>query len=271
MLLAGLDPVGATPPSQNEEFLRGTADVVELHDVLGTPLDAGEVVLALHPSWGDQAVVDALRVVRSSRETLDLVILPVDLPPLALMTAAGLLARLVAQEGAAHSVVILDRLLECVRTVAWLETVTRLAHVEVPMRLHTRSLLPGSAFAVSLSAQQASVAAADRRDPQLALPPHNGDWEAVLARGERGDVATVERALTSAGWPKPQTVPASPAAVDWWGTDRYVEVVLYPSAAACRALVAELPTLHNCRWCSRATPTEPCVFCGHLSPKETFS
>ena len=101
----------------------------------------------------------------------------------------------------------------------------------------------------------------------------SGSDAAVAAAGPRGDIDAVRTAVAAAGWsPSTTEVEASTLGTAWWGTDRYVEVVTYPSEPArVAAMVSDLPGGEACGWCGHLVPAAVCAFCHHTRPVDVAS
>lgn len=236
-----------------------------LLDALRPPLDAGETVVAVYPAWQPDPWLRDLQVVRSVLHTDALALVPLDLPPLAGAVVCGMLAQTAAAREPAAAIAAVGPLSGTVTALGWLGTVSGLSHLPVSLQLHTRSVVPGSAFVAVATGADRRVLPVSRRKPALPLPMPDQHLRVSVAPGDRGDLEPVQHALTSSGWWGGTTLVASPPlATEWWGTDRHLEIVLHPAtAAAASASVGPLPDGEVCPRCQRRTSTDPCSFCRH--------
>ncbi|WP_052668992.1 hypothetical protein [Nitriliruptor alkaliphilus] len=236
-----------------------------LLDAVRPPLDAGETVIALHPVWQPDPWHHDLQVVRSILQTDALIAVPVDLPPLAGAILGGLLAQAGAAREPAATIAAVEQLTSKLTSIGWLGTVSGLSHLPVSLQLHTRSVVPGSAFVAVATGAERRVVPTSRRKPALPLPLPDQSKRITLAAGDKGDLEAVRQALTAAGWWGGTTEVATTAlGTTWWGTDRHVEVVVHPAtAAAASASLGPVVEGEACGRCGQRTPTDPCSFCRH--------
>jgi hypothetical protein len=147
------------------------------------------------------------------------------------------------------------------RVFAWLGSVARLPDPRPGPLQRLGSLLPGG-FVVS-SWPEPVVRHVSRDRPALDLPSLDEGAAVLVAAGD-GEADRLLRPLASVLGTAPRTaVPPTPLGPAWWGTERLVEAVAYPSAPG--ELAARLDTeitLESCRWCGERVASSPCPFCG---------
>jgi hypothetical protein len=141
---------------------------------------------------------------------------------------------------------------------AWVRSVTQLRHVEVPLRAHLASYLPGG-FMVTVAPAGGVHRITRRRQPdklgELPAPPST-----LLVADHNGDNHWIHRALVPALQVDTVTkVPSQHASTAFWGTKRYVEF-----AAGCWGTDELLASAAGqpCVWCDEPTSLATCSFCG---------
>lgn len=263
LLVGGPTPPPGVPGAA--AVLRPADDGLEqLHATVAGPLRDGRLVVAIHPAWASSERTRALRTLRSSLDTSDLVAVGVDLPPLGLAVAACLIADATRGMDAGSAVAAVGPIADAVRSIGWVGSLKGLPHVSVPFDMHLRSLVPGSAYLVMPTASPQVTRVA--RGQRLPVPHPEPTLAVVAAAGERGDVGAVDAAMAEAGWSHPTWVETSPDATAWWGTERHVEIAAFPVGDRLGSLVRNAPAGTTCGWCGRRTSSTPCVFCRHATP-----
>lgn len=245
------------PPTEDPSGLPELLSLLEQY----VPLDG--MAIAVVPTWGparQRETYDAARALLRSRSLL---VVETSLPPLAATLAVTTLAALVSRVGGPDvAALVLPHLEREMVSFAWLSSVTRLGHVDVPLGLHARSYVSRRGFVAKVH-PRADLVRVGRAPAalQLTLPPRP---RALVADqdGDRNWRETVMRpALTGA-----LSTTAGPpvASHDWWGSRRFVEVAVGPGDLddlAGRLRTAAAPV--TCRWCGATTSTaQSCVRCG---------
>lgn len=253
-----------TPPEDGG--LRAGLDLVRRHTA------AGDTLLGLHPAWQRDPWAHDLALLRVAAEAPQVVPVPLDLPPLAGSVLAGLLALLGADHEPAETLAAIGPLCSTTKVMAVLGTLAGLEHVPVSVGEHLISLVPGTVHLVVTGAH-GRVVRVRRRRLQLPLPGPSPHLGLLVAAGRRGDDESVRQTLAATGWaPRTATVEPTTLGPRWWGTDRLVEVVLYPThEARVHGAMRHLPAVITCSWCDRRTPRLPCVFCGATPSSEVAS
>lgn len=228
---------------------------------------AGATVLAVVPTWTPADVELHVRAVRSALDTTRILLHRTELPPLAAASLVQLLAVLGADPrltpaDVARIVASLER-----RTVgaAWLGSVAKLRRPAPSLSMHARSWIRSSAFAAVLGgAGREDRVVRLTRSSSFPLPERDADgWHVSVAAGD-GDLAVVRAALDAAApGAATSTTELDPISVEWWGTDRLVEVALRPADvdALVEDLIATRPT-ERCSWCEEPIADAACPFCG---------
>lgn len=223
----------------------------------------GDYAIAIHSDRMSDSRLRVLEILRAAIFSSRLGIYPTGLSPLASRVFGGLLAALaphVPEPGRLFAV--LPRLERELTAFAWVDSVARLETPSPTKSQIAASLLPGTAFGVSVSPDQEIVRlSSDRRLPEL--PELDGDREVVVANRTANPSWVAESVEPAFGGlevrdeEEPEGDPSK-----WWGTRQVVEVVAYPTDV--RALADRLSRglrASPCRWCGEPMAAKLCPFC----------
>ncbi|MFJ9415940.1 hypothetical protein ACIRPT_17425 [Streptomyces sp. NPDC101227] len=234
-----------------DDALTETAAVLEHH---------GHLVV-LYSSACPPEHIRRLHTLRAVLESDRIAILPLTLPPLGVAVLARQLRQLSLCDFSPGLLACAARLLaHYVHAGALLGSVSGLDRVEVDLRSHMKSWLPGAHFAV-LANPEARLQHLDRHSTEAGLPAPGFATQLAVARGQlTGEWVT--RSLAPA-WQVQgayeERLPAESAR--WWGTPKLIEFaasiadpsVLYQLVASVRR--------EECRWCARELIGDRCAFC----------
>lgn len=221
-------------------------------------LDHHGHVVALVPAAPDDPARRRLHTIRAILESDRIALVETDLPPLAVGLLALQLRQLSATDLSPGVVAGAARLLAYyLHAGAVLSSVTRLDRVEVDLKSHLRSWVPGSLFAVTANPEPRLTAVSEEAE----LPgPSFLTHLAVAANGLPDD--WVKGGL-AARW-RPQVVhdvPLPGMSARWWGTGRLVEFAAYiPDVSVLYQLVTSVRR-DRCGWCGLEVIGDQCLFC----------
>jgi hypothetical protein len=144
----------------------------------------------------------------------------------------------------------------------WLTSVTGLSEPPVSLKLHARSLVPRSAFAVH-SWPEPGVKAITSKDRTVPVPRTGRPMRLALAPRDV-DATWVETVLAPAfGSPPVNKLPPTTLGPKYWGTKKFVEVVIYPvDVPVTGRLMTRALRPRSCPWCGETIAASPCPFCG---------
>lgn len=246
----------------------GDEALVALNDALREALGLARRAVVVLPDWAGD---DAHRHVQTAHALLDtdrVAIARTDLPPLAASIAAALAAATAPHlRGAGVLAQALPAIAKELTVLAWLGRVTSLRRPSPSLGQHARSLMPGQGFLAVLQPEELVRPLKGEDTPEdlplpgtagaetheLLMAPHPGadvDWVTNLAKPALGDLKLREVDPTAAG-------------ATWWGTDRLVEVVAYPTDMEALARRVAPATIQRCGWCREPIAEQPCPLCGH--------
>jgi hypothetical protein len=246
----------------------GDEDLVALVDAFEAALaDHRRAVVVLPEHTGEEAHRH-LQTARALMDTERVAIVRPDLPPLAAGVATALAAATAPHlRGGAVLAQVFDQIAGELVVAAWLGRVSGLRRPSPSVGQHVRSLVPGAGFLAVLQPEELvrplkaedtpadlplPATAADR-PRELLMAPHPGtdvDWVTERANPALGDLRLRELDPTAAG-------------ASWWGTDRLIELVAYPTDVEALARRVAPTTLQRCGWCREPIAQQPCPFCGH--------
>lgn len=273
IVAVGYSPPGDLNPDQGGGVSLPTdvaRHVEAVTQAVGPLLADGNHVLVIHPDWHDDEVRRSLEVARLALDTHRLILHATPAPPLAgglLAATAAALATRGAQAGPLAS--FLPALSASILPLAWLGSVTRLAHPTPSMAQHVRSLLPGAGF-VAIAGANPRIERADRREPSLPLDSDLRGHRIALAARPEGALTWVERALADRGCSADVLrLPATPLGPQWWGTDELVELAVFPSDLD--QLADAVGPAVPCAWCGEPVGGRLCPLCRMRQPTGTGS
>ncbi len=259
--LCGIEPVRwgheATPvislphPDEPGFLLAASHAFAAMQDDFGS-------VLVLHPPGaGHERRVRTARNLADSKRVLPL---PLNLSDTAVAVVADLLAQLSGQDVTAGTVLGCGpQILESVTIVARTSSVARLGVVDVALRNHAWSLVPGTTFSVVASPERRVVRG------RLPLPPVAGSQRLVTA-GDAAFGAPLLAELRSSG-DVGETTPGGVvhrderASLSWWQARRVFEAIRVPVDLS--ALVEALRSRPSprCPSCGDTAVESECQFC----------
>jgi hypothetical protein len=219
--------------------------------------------LALYPSWVAEPARQRLETVRRLLGTSRLVHRPVSLPPLAGAVLASLLTAIVPFVDRPGEVLAsLPALERSFMTLAWMRSVARLGSPAPSVLQHAASWLPWTQFTVTTNPPAAVRRLRRKRAPNLPRLEGQGVQVAIAGKDPRGLARMTDLVdFTFEGAGRVPIPPSSLARV-WWGTDRVIEAVPFPTEVSdAVAVVAAGWKLAPCRWCGEDVPSDPCPFC----------
>ncbi|GAA2723413.1 hypothetical protein [Actinocorallia aurantiaca] len=247
----------------------GPAAAHELAERLAPMLDGGRAVLALYPSWREQADLPVLRMARKLLDARRLAFGEVSLPPLALSFVADQCAHLAPHVEPGVLTSLLPRLSRAVAAGAWVSSVAKLAHVKTGLRQHMRSYLPRAGFLVTASPAQ-DVRRVTEDDPLSAWPGRLADPAMMLVADQQGDAAWInDRLRVSLAAQSVSLTPPQPASAAYWGTPKFTEFVVWSGHPQAMQILIRGMSCRPCPWCGEQTGLPVCAFCGCAQPPGT--
>ncbi|WP_432002571.1 hypothetical protein [Streptomyces sioyaensis] len=234
-----------------DEALTETSAVLEHHGHL----------IALHSSACPSAHVRRLHTLRAVLESDRIAIVPVCLPPLGVAVLARQLRQLSLGDFSPGVLASAARLLShYIHAGALLGSVSGLDHIEVDLRSHVKSWLPGVHFAV-LAHPEPRLLQLDRHGSGPGLPAPGFPTQLALARGQfTGDWVTTTLAPA---WQVQGVYEARlpDESVHWWGTRKLIEfAAAIPDPSVLHQLVSSVRR-EQCGWCGRELLGDRCAFC----------
>ncbi|MCZ1017774.1 hypothetical protein [Streptomyces noursei] len=234
-----------------DEALTETSAVLEHH---------GHLVV-LYSAACPPEHVRRLHTLRAVLESDRIAILPSALPPLGVAVLARQLRQLSVCGFSPGVLACAARLLaHYVHAGALLGSVTGLDRVEVDLRSHMKSWLPGAHFAV-LATPQPQLLHVDRHSTDAGLRPPGFATQLAVARGQL-TADWVTSALAPA-WQVQGVYEAHlpTESARWWGTQKLIEfVAAIPDPALLSRLVASVRR-EECGWCGQEVIGDRCAFC----------
>jgi hypothetical protein len=221
-------------------------------------LDHYSHVVVLVPADLPAAARRRLHTVRAVLETDRIALVETELPPLATALLARQLRTLTATDLSAGVIAGACRLLPYyLHTGALLTTVAKLDRVQVDMKHHLRSWVPGRQFVVTANPEPRL----DQVSPATRLPaPNFVTHLAFAAHGMPHDWVTTELVRQ---W-RPghvHDVPPPAASPRWWSSPRLVEFAAYiPDPGVLYRLVTSVRR-DTCGWCGLEVIGDQCLFC----------
>ncbi|WP_338059840.1 hypothetical protein [Streptomyces natalensis] len=234
-----------------DEALTETAAVLEHH---------GHLVV-LYSSACPPDHIRRLHTLRSVLESDRIAIVPLSLPPLGVAVLAHQLRQLTLGGFGPGVLACAARLLaHYVHAGALLGSVSGLDRVEVDLRSHMKSWLPGAHFAV-LASPQPHLEHLDRHSQRAGLPAPGFATQLAVARGALA-AEWVDGVLAPAWQVQGAYEARLPAeSARWWGTQKLIEfAAAIPDPSVLHRLVSSVRR-EECRWCGLELIGERCAFC----------
>ncbi|MEU7634923.1 hypothetical protein AB0C11_02400 [Streptomyces sp. NPDC039016] len=234
-----------------DEALAETSAVLEHH---------GHLVV-LYSAACPPEHVRRLHTLRAVLESDRIAILPSALPPLGVAVLARQLRQLSVCGFSPGVLACAARLLaHYVHAGALLGSVNGLDRVEVDLRAHMKSWLPGAHFAV-LATPQPQLLHLDRHSTHAGLRPPGFATQLAVARGQL-TADWVTTALAPAWQVQGVYEARLPSdSARWWGTQKLIEfAAAIPDPALLSRLVASVRR-EECGWCGREVLGDRCAFC----------
>ncbi|MEE4423676.1 hypothetical protein [Streptomyces bugieae] len=234
-----------------DDALTETSAVLEHHGHL----------VALYSSACPPEHIRRLHTLRAVLESDRIAIVPVSLPPLGVALLARQLRQLSLCDFSPGVLASAARLLtHYIHAGALLGSVTGLDRIEVDLRAHVKSWLPGAHFAV-LAHPEPQLVHLDRHATEAGLRPPGFATELAVARGQL-TTDWVTGALAPAWQVQGAYEVRLPAeSARWWGTQKLIEFAAgIPDPAILRQLVASVRR-EECGWCGLEVLGDRCAFC----------
>lgn len=218
-------------------------------------------IVALYSSACPPAHIRRLHTLRAVLESDRIAIVPLSLPPLGVAVLARQLRQLSLCDFSPGVLASAARLLShYLHAGALLGSVGGLDRIEVDLRSHVKSWLPGVHFAV-LAHPAPRLLQLDRHGGGAGLPAPGFTTQLALARGQfTGDWVsdTLAPAWQVQGVFETQ-LPAESA--EWWGTRKLVEFAAgIPDLSVLHQLVSSV-LRERCGWCGLELLGDRCAFC----------
>jgi hypothetical protein len=216
--------------------------------------------LVLLPSWGPPRQREAYDALRMLVGPARIVLVETTLPPVGASVLAAALAGAGDRYDDAGLVALLAPALERhVVSLAWTASVAQLEHVEVPLGLHARSYVSRKGFVVQANPVRSVSPVTDHTPPSVALPAE----PVALVADQEGSQAwrtSVLEPILAGG--QVVAVEPSTASARYWGSKRFIEVAIAPSAL--QPMISDasgrLPVV-ACRWCGGTALPDHCPTC----------
>ncbi|MEU5235471.1 hypothetical protein ACH4UR_01305 [Streptomyces lydicus] len=202
-----------------------------------------------------------LHTLRAVLESDRIAILPVPLPPLGVALLARQLRQLSQCDLSPGVLASAARLLtHYIHAGALLGSVSGLDRIEVDLRSHVKSWLPGAHFAV-LANPEPQLLHVDRHSTGAGLPAPGFATHLAVARGQL-NAEWVTDALAPAWRVQAAYEARLPAeSARWWGTQKLIEfAAAIPDPAVLHQLVASVRR-ERCDWCGLELLGDRCAFC----------
>ncbi|MEV0370460.1 hypothetical protein AB0I10_11615 [Streptomyces sp. NPDC050636] len=227
----------------------------------GAVLEHHGHLVVLYSSACPPEHIRRLHILRGLLESGRIAILPLDLPPLGVAVVARQLRQLSLCDFSPGVLACAARLLaHYVHAGALLGSVSGLDRVEVDLRSHMKSWLPGTHFAV-LATPEPQLLHVDRHSSEAGLPAPGFATRLAVARGQlagewvRGVLAPAWRTQGVCE----ERLPAESAR--WWGTQKLIEfAAAIPDLSVLYQLVSSVRR-EDCRWCGLELIGDRCAFC----------
>lgn len=234
-----------------DEALTETSAVLEHH---------GHLVV-LYSSACPPEHIRRLHTLRGLLESGRIAILPLDLPPLGVAVVARQLRQLSLCDFSPGVLACAARLLaHYVHAGALLGSVSGLDRVQVDLRSHMKSWLPGAHFAV-LANPEPQLLHVDRHSSEAGLTAPGFATRLAVARGQLAGewVGGVLAPAWRTQGVSEERLPAESAR--WWGTQKLIEfAAAIPDLSVLYQLVSSVRR-ENCRWCGLELIGDRCAFC----------
>ncbi|BCK68894.1 hypothetical protein Srufu_028470 [Streptomyces libani subsp. rufus] len=234
-----------------DDALTETSAVLEHHGHL----------VALYSSVCPPEHIRRLHTLRAVLESDRIAIVPLSLPPLGVALLARQLRQLSLCDVSPGVLASAARLLaHYIHAGALLGSVSGLDRVEVDLRAHMKSWLPGVHFAV-LAHPQPQLLHLDRHSTEAGLPGPKFATQLAVARGQLTS-EWVTGALAPAWQVQGVYETRLPAeSARWWGTPKLIEfAAAIPDVSVLHQLVASVRR-EECRWCGLELLGDRCAFC----------
>ena len=234
-----------------DDALTETSAVLEHH---------GHLVV-LYSSACPPEHIRRLHTLRSVLESDRIAIVPLSLPPLGVALLARQLRQLSLCDFSPGVLASAARLLShYVHAGALLGSVSGLDRIEVDLRSHVKSWLPGAHFAV-LAHPEPRLLHLDRHSTEAGLPAPGFTTQLALARGQLTS-EWVTAALAPAWQVQGVYEARLPAeSARWWGTQKLIEfAAAIPDLSVLHQLVSSVRR-EACGWCGLELLGDRCAFC----------
>ncbi|MFJ8072825.1 hypothetical protein ACIQ7Q_02480 [Streptomyces sp. NPDC096176] len=220
-------------------------------------LDHHGYVVVLYPACLPAAHEQRLYAIRAMLESDRIALLELDLPPLGVAVLARQMRQLSICDFSAGIVASAARLLShYVHAGALLGSVARLDRIDVSLKAHAKSWIPGTQFGVVANPkpQLIRLGSGELAGPDFAT-------RLIVARGQLQSEWVTD--TLAPAW-RIQHVHEAPLPADsprWWGTARLIEFAAYlPDISVLYQLVASVRR-EVCTWCGIPLIGDRCGFC----------
>ncbi|WP_319949560.1 hypothetical protein [Streptomyces halobius] len=234
----------------------------------GAVLEHHGHLVALYSAACPPDHIRRLHTLRALLESDRIAILPLDLPPLAVAVLARQLRQLSLCDFSPGVLACATRLLaHYVHAGALLGSVSGLDRVEVDLRSHMKSWLPGAHFAV-LANPEPRLLHVDRHSSEAGLPAPGFATRLAVARGQLAGewVGGVLAPAWRTQGVCEERLPAESAR--WWGTHKLIEfAAAIPDPSVLYQLVASVRR-EGCRWCGLELIGDRCAFCAEPAARD---
>ncbi|MGW7488627.1 hypothetical protein [Streptomyces sp. NPDC054786] len=234
-----------------DDALTETSAVLEHHGHL----------IVLYSSACPPEHVRRLHTLRAVLESDRIAIVPLSLPPLGVALLARQLRQLSLCDFSPGVLASAARLLpHYIHAGALLGSVSGLDRIEVDLRSHVKSWLPGAHFAV-LAHPEPQLLHLDRHSTEAGLPAPGFATQLAVARGQLTS-EWVTGALAPAWRVQGVYEARLPAeSARWWGTQKLIEfAAAIPDVSVLHQLVASVRR-EACGWCGLELLGDHCAFC----------
>ena len=230
-------------------------------DIVQARLREHGAVVVVYPAWRAESYTRLVRLARTGLASDRIAGIPLGLPPLALTLVADTLAFLAPYVAPGLLSSVAHRLPSELIAGAWVRSVAGLEHIDIPLKAHLASYLPGGFLVIAAPRPGVHRLSGQRQVVDLGRRPT--DPVLLLVADSGGDVHWVQRhlapALRPSGMTNTQAPPLGPA---FWGTQKYIEFVAFSGHPEALSQIVRSLDCHPCPWCGEPTNTPACAFCG---------
>ncbi|RAY14410.1 hypothetical protein DPM19_15750 [Actinomadura craniellae] len=240
-------------------------------DLAARGLRDREAVVVLYPTWRPEAATRLIRFARGILRTDRIAAVPLALPPLALSLVADQLAFMAPHVAPGVLVSVAHRLAAGVFAGAWVNSVTKLEHVQAGIGEHVSSYLTRTGFMVS-AVPWPNIHRITSAHPVAPIQFRPLDPVIVLATQQDGDADWLQSRFQPAIGAVSMTFTAhQPLSSAYWGTRKYAEFVAFSGHQQALQNVIKDTQCRRCSWCSEPTALSICPFCFMAQPQPSVA